>query len=96
MTTSITRWGRNAAYTFRATAGVPVTVDVTASSWRFGAGPGTAHLYLDDEQGRYTGISVLLRSRPTTSTVTPTGSGVWTLRLDPDGAATGSITLALR
>lgn len=96
VTTTITRWGRNAGYTFRATPGVPVTLDVTASAWSFGAGPGTARLSVDDDLGRPTGISAVLGSRPASLTVTPTRGGTWTVHLDPDGSATGSVTLTLR
>ncbi|MBT0773042.1 hypothetical protein KIH74_29130 [Kineosporia sp. J2-2] len=90
VTTTIKSRGQNASYTFSATAGTKVPFSVTKSDW---GKDGSAHLYFYRPDGVFIDHCVL-GSKPATCAVYPTASGTWKISLDPQGAATGSVTIS--
>ncbi len=87
ITTTIATKGQNANYTFTATAGSQVKINVTSAAW----GSGAARLYVFPPSGSplFTNCTV---TTPTSCVFTPTSGGTWQLQLDPLGDALGSTT----
>jgi hypothetical protein len=88
-TTTALPWkGQNASYTYAATAGRPVTLNVTASSW----GSGSARLYFYRPTGTALFSFCNLGNAPTTCSLYPDTTGNWRITLDPLSSAVGSTT----
>ncbi|MBB5868344.1 hypothetical protein F4553_001723 [Allocatelliglobosispora scoriae] len=90
VTTAIGFRGQNARYTFSGTSGEHVTFDASSTSW----GGGIAYVELYNPTGGYLGYFTISGSA-TYGDFTLNATGTWTAVINPNSAATGSVTLTL-
>lgn len=86
--------GQDIQYSFAATQGHHLTVNITATSWK----PGTAYLHFYNPTGSRQ-YYCQLTATPRSCDFTPNATGTWTrtrtIKLDPTGDTTGRMTMVL-
>lgn len=89
VTTAIPSVNENAFFTMSLTAGVPVSVPITAAGW---GSTGSAYLYFFSPASGHPLFTHCADLTTAVCTFTPNLTGTWSAELDPQGASVGSTT----